>query len=166
MSHNEPKESMCIPHNRQNCWHGYNATQDPRKIMQLCNAEVNQCDFVQTRQTAYRWKALTSKKTISHRFVDFSKNLEFAEPQRTQFRTGGSSRERQFPKPHTYYPAPSGTLPRWLGVEYNNSNQPSKFCTGGAGLVGLDLFVCLLRQTVRICLEVSIWRGALTYSHR
>ena len=41
MSHNEPKESMCIPQNRQNWWHGYNATQDPRKIMQLCNAEVN-----------------------------------------------------------------------------------------------------------------------------
>ena len=41
MSHNEPKESMYIPQNRQNCWHGYNATQDPRKIMQLCNAEVN-----------------------------------------------------------------------------------------------------------------------------
>ena len=79
MGHSEPKESMCIPQNRQNRWHGYNATQDPRKIMQLCTTEVKQCIIVRTRHTAYCWKALTSKKTILHRFVDFSKILHSQE---------------------------------------------------------------------------------------
>ena len=59
--------------------------------MQLCTPEVNWCDIVQTRQTAYRWKALTSKKTIPIALSIFPKNLELAEPQRTQFRTGGST---------------------------------------------------------------------------
>ena len=51
----------------------------------LCNAEVNYCDFVQTRQIAYRWKALTSEKTILHRFVNFSKNWDLWSPSDMSF---------------------------------------------------------------------------------
>ena len=58
--------------------------------VELCDAKVNKCDIVQTRQTAYRPKALTSKKTIPHRFVKFLKNLGFVEPQRHEFWDGGS----------------------------------------------------------------------------
>ena len=49
---------------------------------------------------------------------------------------------------HSQSPIPttSEPLPRRLGAEYDNSNYPSKFWTGGPGLFGLDVSIFSLRR--------------------